>query len=113
MAYVAANAGSADIFLEPFPPTGAKWRVSPSGGQGAPQWRGDGKELYFASKRKLVAVTIKTEPELEISAPVELFAITNPGFNVSPDGQTFYVFKSDSAQALPVHVTLGWNPRGK
>jgi len=47
------------VYVQPFPATGGRWQVSPSVGTG-PQWRADGRELYYVSGNKLMAVPVKT-----------------------------------------------------
>ena len=49
IAYMSEESGSPEVYVEPFPATGARWQVSPRGGM-EPHWRGDGKEL-FSSRR--------------------------------------------------------------
>jgi len=36
------------VYVQPYPANGDKWTISTSGGT-QPQWRSDGKELYFLS----------------------------------------------------------------
>ena len=40
------NPADVQIYIQPFPPTGAKWQVTTDGGV-EPRWRGDGRELYY------------------------------------------------------------------
>ena len=47
------------VYVQPFPATGGRWQVSPSVGT-EPQWSADGKELYYVSGNKLMAVPVKT-----------------------------------------------------
>ena len=61
------------VYVQPFPPTGGRWQVSPSAGT-EPQWRADGKELYYVSGNKLLAVPVKTEgASFEAGVPRVLF----------------------------------------
>ena len=49
-----------EVFIQPFPATSARWQISTAGGS-EPQWRGDGKELFYASSdnpAKIMAVDI-------------------------------------------------------
>jgi hypothetical protein len=47
------------LHVQPFPATGVRWQVSDAGGH-QPQWRRDGRELYYvALDKKLIAVEIK------------------------------------------------------
>jgi serine/threonine protein kinase len=46
IAYSSNESGRQEIYVQPFPATGAKYRISRAGGI-QPLWRGDGKELFF------------------------------------------------------------------
>jgi len=48
------------VYVQPFPATGGRWQVSPTVGT-EPQWSADGKELYYVSGNKLMAVPVKTD----------------------------------------------------
>jgi len=50
-------------------PSGAKYQISSSGGT-EPQWRRDGKELFYVSAdRKLTAVPVKLGATVEAGTP--------------------------------------------
>jgi hypothetical protein len=65
---------------------------------------------------RLLAVSITTEPRLEIGAPQVLFAaptaFSNLGgypYDVTPDGTTFLVTQRTEAEtAPPLVVSIGW-----
>ena len=40
-----------EVYVQNFPPSGNNWQVSTNGGD-EPQWRGDGKELFYLAKRQ-------------------------------------------------------------
>jgi eukaryotic-like serine/threonine-protein kinase len=62
-----------DVYVQPFPSSGGRWQVSSSGGT-EPQWRADGKELYYLSGNKLLAVPVKTDgASFEAGVPRVLF----------------------------------------
>jgi len=48
MAYQSNESGRFEVFIRPFPTVGGKWQISNAGG-GEPQWRGDGKELFYTT----------------------------------------------------------------
>ena len=51
--------GRPEVYVQTFPASGGKWQVSTNGGH-HPQWRGDGKELFYCSgDGKLMAVDVK------------------------------------------------------
>ena len=61
------------VYVQPFPPTGGRWQVSPSAGS-EPRWKADGKELYYMSGNKLMAASVKTDgASFEAGVPRVLF----------------------------------------
>ena len=46
IAYTSNETGDFEVYVQPFPATGEKWKVSAQGG-GQPRWRGDGKEMFY------------------------------------------------------------------
>jgi len=62
------------VFVQAFPASGGKRQVSTAGGSD-PQWRRDGKELFYLSvDNKLMAVEVKLTPRFEAGASRPLFA---------------------------------------
>src|SRR4029453_15396759 len=58
VAYTSNESGSFEVYVQSFPPSGGKWQISTNGGS-QPQWRHDGKELFFLGlDRKLTAVEV-------------------------------------------------------
>jgi Tol biopolymer transport system component len=108
-----------EIYLEPFPPSGNRSRVSPAGG-GQPRWRRDGTELfYIARDGKLMAVPIdlrSTGKTPVAGAPVPLFAtrLASRGarkqqYAVAKDGQRFLMNVAvDEATRSPITIVQNW-----
>jgi Tol biopolymer transport system component len=97
LAYVSSDTGRNEVYVQPFPPTGAKWQISNNGGR-QPIWRADGKELFFVSDdRKFYAVDIRAGQAFDYSVPHFLFDMHANVFNSansyapSRDGQRFIV----------------------
>jgi serine/threonine protein kinase len=86
--------GNIGIFVEPFPATGAKYRVS---GNIHPFWSPDGTELFAFPRSRFASVTITTKPSFAFSTPVESptggFLVRGPSaernVDIMPDGQRF------------------------
>jgi hypothetical protein len=105
-------------FQEGDPPRliGERRRVSRNGGT-FPQWRRDGKELFFQSPdRHLMAVTVKPGVEIAIGPPGVLFQLPTfssrvnevwPGYEPSLDGQKFLV-PIRKAASPPLQVVVNW-----
>jgi serine/threonine-protein kinase len=122
-----------DIFVQPFPTTGAKYRLTTTGARSA-VWSPDGKELYYAETRidspngagHLVAVDIRTQPTFSFGKPTPLpigegvqFAGTGRQYDITPDGKQFVVALDASTSATPggtrrppptqINVVLNWS----
>ncbi len=97
IAHVSAETGQNEIFIQPFPPTGARYRVSNAGGR-EPQWRADGQELFYIAGSKLMAVDINTAagkiglgmPRVLFEAPLGPLGPRNR-YLVSRDGKRFLI----------------------
>ena len=117
IAYTSNQSGDYEVYVQPLPASGKKWRISANGGA-QPRWRRDGKELiYLSLDRKVVAVEVKAnEGELVVGAPQILFKapISSPFFpfgmdyDVSADGQRFLISASMEEAKPPISVILNW-----
>lgn len=113
IAYSSMLEGTIDIFVQSYPPNGKRWRISRGGGY-QPQWRADGKELYFNTSKEIQAVSIAVEGSELLPGPVQsLFRARldyrrRGSFAALPDGQSF-VIPADSEPPLgPVRVIENW-----
>jgi dipeptidyl aminopeptidase/acylaminoacyl peptidase len=115
VAYVSAESGGQEIYVQTFPDGGGKWQVS-TGGGGDPSWKGDGKELYYRTPdQKLMAVEIRSAGEFQAGIPQALFPIRiQPGnarnkYLPSADGQRFLFVAPLGRESLsPTTVVLNW-----
>ena len=117
-AYVSDETGREEIFLQPYPVTGAKWQISTDGGR-APRWSADGHEIFFVRGDGMYRVAIATEPDLRLQTPELLFehrmdssGVPVANYDVTPDGQRFLIVEPDAgADARSVEVIVGWGRR--
>ncbi|MGB6198464.1 MAG: hypothetical protein WBF35_02830, partial [Candidatus Acidiferrales bacterium] len=117
IAYTSNESGSYEIYVQTFPDRTGKWQVSTGGGT-HPQWRRDGKELFFVSDdNKMMAVDVDTAgPQFQAGIPKPLFdsdivtgAYPPSAYVVTPDGQRFLAVTTPEQQALsPVTVVTNW-----
>ena len=116
VAYRSDESGRNEIYVQPFPPTGAKWTISTQGGAG-PQWRGDGKELFYrAPDETTYAVPITLAPTFDAGRPVALFkrrlelsGNVRNRYVASADGQKFLLNALiDDKSEIPFSVVLNW-----
>ena len=116
IAYNSNDSGRFEVYVQPFPTTGAKWQISKGGGQGA-QWRRDGRELFYvAPDLKLVGVAVSAGSDFAAGEARTLFEtrITSlersnfgSGYAVTSDGQKFLVNTAPST-IQPVTLILNW-----
>jgi hypothetical protein len=92
-----------------FPDPTGKWQVSKSGGA-QPRWRRDGKELFYISLNRVMAVDINASPAFQPGTPKVLFETRGIyGYDVSADGKQFLINVpvADSGGDLII-VVLNW-----
>jgi Tol biopolymer transport system component len=115
VAYVSDDPGREEIFVQAFPDAKEKWPISTTGGS-QPQWRRDGKELFYISRDlKLMAVGVNTTTtSFEASVPTPLFDLTSAGharnnYMPSADGKRFLINTSVTGLGIgSMAVVLDW-----
>jgi serine/threonine-protein kinase len=85
IAYVSNETGSDEVMVESFPQPGQRKRISPDGGA-FPEWRSDGRELYYLApssgqRKKLMAVRVEAGSAFSASRPELLFESPELGNN--------------------------------
>jgi Tol biopolymer transport system component len=68
LAYVSDETGHFEVYLQPYPGPGGKWQISADGGM-EPMWNPNGRELFYRSGRKVMAVEIATQPGFTAGKP--------------------------------------------
>ena len=117
IAYTSNESGSFEVYVQPFPATGAKWQVSKAGGQ-QPQWRRDGRELfYIAPDKKLVGVAVSAgsdfatgEARSLVDTRIAAWERSNQQscqYAVTADGERFLV-NTASDTTVPMTLVLNW-----
>ena len=107
IAYGSDESGRFEIYVKAFPGPGGKWQISTAGGV-TPEWRGDGKEIYYLGlDNKVMAVSVRADSTFHAESPVALFEMQpsqSPfasNFDVSADGQKFLLNASAADQGSP------------
>jgi hypothetical protein len=80
-------------------------------------WNPNGRELFYRSGSKMVAVEIAAQPSFSVGTPKVLFEgpyqpapFTTPNYDVSPDGQRFLMIKPSAAgEAAPTQIVVVQN----
>ncbi len=120
LAYISEEAGAPDVYLRPFAASRAAIRVSTTGGAW-PRWRQDGRELFYSTidgTIMAVAVRLGTAPVLSapqvIGAPAFASRPLTPQFEVSPDGQQFFILaRREDRQSLTLFANWPARLRGR
>jgi serine/threonine-protein kinase len=110
---------SGEVFVQPFPGPGPRKQVSVGGGS-YPLWSHDGRELYYETADQLMAVDIRTTPELSAGTPrvvvegrYRASANGNTQYGVSADGRRFLRIQRVQPERPVTHidVVLNWFER--
>jgi len=117
IAYISDESGRSEVYVQTMPPSAAKWQVSTAGGY-LPQWRRDGRELYYlAPDLELMAVAVDAQAAtFSAEAPRALFVThirrsilkgASP-YLAAPDGQRFLIDSASGPDlSAPIQVVLG------
>ncbi|BCS32377.1 hypothetical protein TBR22_A15870 [Luteitalea sp. TBR-22] len=114
IAYTSNESGEAQVYVQSFPTSGNKWQVSNKGGHW-PEWRRDGKELFYHSRAEKGIMAVPVAPQaspdrFEVGLPQRVVpAVVFSGFSVAPDGQHFIVdgFLNDESASI-LTVVVNW-----
>jgi len=94
LVYQSNESGRYEIYVEPFPRTGARTQITDAGGE-RPVWSPDGREIVFDRDATLYSVAIDTATAFTAKAPVALPVkgfVQSTGrrlWDVAPDGSRF------------------------
>jgi WD40 repeat protein len=119
----APGVGAGSLLVQPFPTTGATYRISKDTGF-HPRWSPDGKELFYtAGPGQDVAVSVATRPSFTFGSPVRLAAAVGgraqrfeTSYDITRDGKQFLAVVAagqsatapGAAPAPQIQVVLNW-----
>ncbi len=117
IAYTSDESGRFEVYLRAYPGPGAKLQVSNDGGF-EPAWGRDGKELFYRSGAKMMAVAVRPDSVGRFGKPVTLFErsglysepnLSRRLYDVAPDGSRFVMLRAIPLASPPeLHVVVGW-----
>jgi len=115
IAYSSNESGREEVYVQPFPTTGAKYQISQGGGT-QPVWRADGRELFFLSlDGAMMAAAVDTASGFLAGIPATLFpsgvvfAGNRHQYAATHDGQRFLIIGPQrSSTPTPLTVTVNW-----
>ena len=116
VAFQTNETGRVEVYVAPFPATGAKRQVSAGGGS-SPRWRKDGKALFYstlAPNTSVVLVPITFTDWPQIGQAKTLFSYRSvvsapPAIDMTPDGQRFLLNARIGEEAPQAPFTLVQN----
>src|SRR5579862_8426240 len=114
VAYMTDETGHPEIFVAPFPWTGAKWQISNTSGGGADaRWRADGKEIYFFDFSGLAATEVDgSGAEFKVGGTKPLFHLVARGLSreyaPTHDGQRFIAIAPNEAASQSLTLVQNW-----
>jgi eukaryotic-like serine/threonine-protein kinase len=116
MAYVSNESGRSEIYVEPVPGPGGRRQISSEGGE-QPRWVRNSKEIVYRNGTKMMSVPVQVRPDLQIGKPIELFdrkfdrGASVDAYDVTADGQTFVMTRSERDNPTEIRVVIGWPPK--
>ena len=116
IAYVSDESGVQEIYVRPFPGASGKWQVSTEGGA-EPLWSANGRELFYRTGDKMMAVDIVPGPAFTAGNPRLLFrgeyssgsASGRTTYDVTADGQRFILAMSAQQDTGPTQLNVVQN----
>jgi hypothetical protein len=110
LTYVSDESGKDEVYVESFPPAQSKWQVSTEGGA-MPQWRSDGRELFYISAAGvLMSVSFNARASsVELGTPASIFKAPHDPYDALPDGRTFLMpLHPEEPRHRNIDVVINW-----
>lgn len=113
MAYVSNESGHSEIYVEPVPGPGGRQQISSDGGE-EPRWVRSGREITYRNGTRMMSVPVQIQPTFRGGKPTELFdrkfdrGFGVAGYDVTADGQTFVMTRSEHTARTQIRVVMGW-----
>ena len=113
IAYVSNESGRPEIYVEPVPGPGGRRQISTDGGE-EPRWVRNGREILYRNGTRMMSAPVELQPTFQIGKPTELFdhkfdrGLGVAGYDVSADGQTMVMTRSEHPAPTEIRVVMGW-----
>jgi Protein kinase domain/WD40-like Beta Propeller Repeat len=112
--YSSDESGQWEIYVQPFPGPGGKWMVSSGGGQ-YPRWTSNGREIFYRSGDKVMAVPVETQPAFKAGTPWMWFPgegyVGLGNYDIAADSEHLVMLKQEDTSTSPkeLNVILNWS----
>jgi hypothetical protein len=110
LAYDSDESGRREVYVQSFPDPKGKLQISTDGGSN-PIWAPNGREIFYRNQEKMMAVTVRAQPEFTSGKPQVLFEVAYEEYvsfyDVHPDGEHFVMVQEEPQTRL--HVVLNWS----
>lgn len=113
LAYSSDHTGRDEVYMRRFPDLDRVVPVSATGGR-EPVWSRDGRELFYRSGNRMIAVPITSESDVPIGREAVIFEgefefdpTGDHSYDVFPDGQHFVMVRQQAATAPRLRVATG------
>jgi dipeptidyl aminopeptidase/acylaminoacyl peptidase len=112
--YVSNESGKDEVYAVAFPNPAARFQISTNGGNN-PQWRRDGKEMFYVDPdNKIMAVDVSARGDsLQLGTPHALFQArlqtVDPPYAATGDGKRFLVNEQPASSASSLTVVSNWD----
>ncbi len=114
LAYSANPTGQMEVYVAPFPSMKSTRLVSTGGGS-EPRWAHSGKELFFKSRGRLMAVDVLPGQAFSFGTPHALFPLAGylaarnrPQYDVAPDDLRFLMIRVPGTSNQEVVYVENW-----
>jgi serine/threonine-protein kinase len=124
IAYESNESGRYEVYVRPFPGPAPKVQISTQGGI-EPVWSRNGRELFYRSGDRMMAVEISSRrdsngafpsgfsagvPRLLFEGHYQYSGLVSSDYDVSQDGQRFLMVQSGAPEQTPtqIRVVLNW-----
>jgi Tol biopolymer transport system component len=113
VAYMSSESGDWQVYLQPFPATGAKYQVTKKGGR-LPMWSANGQEIYYDQDGKMFAIPVHFGPQVSFGEPASMpitgyiQPLIRRNYDMMPDGKQFVMLYRPGPQ---VEVISSWNAK--
>lgn len=105
---------NSEVFAQRLTGDSRRWQISTDGG-GRPRWSRDGKEIFYTSKNRLMAVPVSASgnrlevgiPRVVLAASSRIVPFPHPPYDLAPDGRILVTVESEQ-QVAPLTLVRNW-----